>query len=649
MNHDTYKKKVLRKSKKILFIPLSLLFCSQVFPQIIQEKDIHPKTLNSIKIPDTDSIRLFYIRPSSLLLSKLFSLEYIEKERIDVLLGSLKNKASKTLVTRELYDLIVTSQKPSDTKSLTDQSDKNYLDYSGKKIRNITIRRLNVFGSDLNNPNLYNPGRADELLNKTHFNTNEIIIRKNLLFHEDDTVSPLTLSDNERLLRQLPFIDDARIVVVPVSDSEADIVVLTKDVYSLGGILNFDGIQKGTVSLFEKNIFGMGHEFRIEVPYDSQYSDSPALGVGYKINNIGKSFVNLDIYYYNGLGKKTYGFDLTRDLVSSETKYAGGISVRQMFTSEDLDSLKSPSPLKYNLQDYWISRSFMLNKESVTRFIAGVRYTNNNVFDHPFILPDSYHYLQKYKMILGSASLSIQEYYKANLIYGYGRTEDIPFGGLMNITIGKEFNEYKERLYVGTSISLGHSIKQLGYFYNSLKFATFLNKGTAEQGIVSISSNIVSNLVYIGKSRIRNFINLDYTRGFARYSDESLNINRELGFSGFRNDSIGGNQRVLVNLESVIFSPVYFYGFRFAFFGFADMAFIFDSNQNLNNGDYISSLGFGIRIRNDNLVLNTFQIRLGIYPNLPHDSRINYIMFSGEQLLRPNNFEPGAPSVLTYH
>ena len=61
-------------------------------------------------------------------------------------------------------------------------------------------------------------------------------------FHEGDTISPLKLSDNERFLRELPYIDDARILVVPVSDNEADIIVITKDVYSLGAKVNFSGI-----------------------------------------------------------------------------------------------------------------------------------------------------------------------------------------------------------------------------------------------------------------------------------------------------------------------------------------------------------------------------------------------------------------------
>ena len=58
-----------------------------------------------------------------------------------------------------------------------------------------------------------------------------------------------------------------------------------------------------------------------------------------------------------------------------------------MFTTEDLDSLPEPVPVKYTFQDYWLLRSFLINKESVTRLIFGARYTNNNVFSHPYIDP----------------------------------------------------------------------------------------------------------------------------------------------------------------------------------------------------------------------------------------------------------------------
>jgi hypothetical protein len=561
---------------------------------------------------------------------------------------SLKIKASRTLITRKLYDFLIVSHEPSSKKEISGSSEAGFEMFSGKRIRKIEIHRLGVFGSSLANPLAYNPDKIEKLLNDTHVNTNEHIIRKNLLFSEGDTLSPLILSDNERILRQLPYIDDSRIIVVPVSDQDVDIIVVTKDVYSLGASYKYSSIKKGSASLFDKNIFGMGYEFRINVPYDSDLPDSPGFGIEYNIDNIARSFTNLGLFYFDGLGEKTYGFNIDRKLLSATTRYAFGISVRKMYTTEDLDTLPVPEPLKYNFQDYWFSRSFLLNKESVSRLILGARFTNNDVWNHPFILPDSYRQLQKYRMYIGSAAFSFQKYYKANLIYGYGRTEDIPYGGLLKLTFGKEDSEFKQRLYTGAELSLGQSIKSIGYFFTSIGAATFFNNKQTEQGLLLLRARFISNLSYLGKFRIRNFVKADYTRGFDRYLDEKLRFNREDGFTGFRNDSVSGRQRLAVSLESVLFSPVNLYGFRFAFFGFADLGFLFGTNEFVQQGEVLSSIGLGIRIRNDNFVFNTLQVRLGYFPNPPDYSKINYILVSGEQLLRPENFDPGPPSLLPY-
>jgi hypothetical protein len=319
-----------------------------------------------------------------------------------------------------------------------------------------------------------------------------------------------------------------------------------------------------------------------------------------------------------------------------------------MYTSEDLDTLPVPAPLKYNLQDYWLSRSFLINKEAVSRIIIGARYTNNNVFNHPFILPESFYNLQRYKIYLASAAFSIQKYTKTNLIYSYDRTEDIPYGALFKITTGREFNEFKQRTYLGGEVSFAKSVKALGYFYTYAGLSTYLNKNQTEQGILSLGMNYFSNLINLGNSKIRNFVYFQYTRGFNRYTNEYLKFTTDNGFSGFKNDSINGTQRLSVSLESVLFSPINLYGFRFAFFGFTDLAFLSGTNEILGRGYTLSSIGVGIRIRNDNMVFNTLQIRIGYFPNPPAYSTISPIVVSGEQLLHPPNFEPGPPAVIPY-
>ncbi len=569
-------------------------------------------------------------------------------DRLPVFFDSLKMKASRYLITKKLYELMVVNPKPLPVTSLNRSSDIDFRLYTGRRIRNIEIRKLNVFGTDINNPDYFHPNKIETLLNRTHLNTNDFIIRKNLLFKKGDAVSPLILSDNERLLRELPFIVDSRILVVPAGNNEADIIVITKDVYSLGVDLRYSGTHSGDFSIFDRNILGIGHEFRLEVPYDSNLPDSPGFGISYEINNISKTFLNLNVFFYDGLGKKTYGFDLQRKLMSSATKYAGGISVKEMFTTEDLDTMAVPGPLKYNLQDYWLMRSFLLNKESVSRLIVGVRYTNNNVFDHPFILPDSYHYLQKYELFLGSLAFSMRKFYKTSMIYSYGPTEDIPYGGMANLTVGREINEFRDRIYGGVSVSAGQSIPSIGYFYSSAGISAFFNGKKTEQGLLHLGTSYFSNLQYLGKYRVRNFVRMDYIRGFDRNSDEKIVFNTENGFSGFRNDSVGGRQRINLSFESVFFRPGNFYGFRLAFFAFGDLGYLFGTNEYITQGEVLSSIGVGIRVRNDNLVLNTFQIRFSFFPNLPDYSKVNYVNVSGENLLKPDNFDPGPPSLVPY-
>lgn len=625
----------------LLFIP------NTVYPQIQSDKET---ILNISRQPFShirDNISLFSEDTLHRDLSSLIP-PRILKDRTLLFLDSLKARSSKFLFTRKLYDLIIVSNEPANKKQITTTSDISFLNHSGKKIRKIYIQRLNIFGADIDNPVNNSPNLTENLLNKTHINTNEFIVRKNLLFSEGDKISPLIFSDNERILRRLSFIDDARIIVVPVSDEEADIIVITKDVYSLGAGFSYKGLKKGSVSLFEKNIFGTGQELGFEVPYDAKASDSPGFGIHYTMDNIGKTFINFNLNYFNDIGKNSYGFRLTRDLISATTKYAGGISVLQVSTSEDLDTLPIPESLKYNIQDYWLSRSFLIDKESVTRIIIGARYTNNNVFDRPFILPYSYLNLQKYRMFLGTAAFSIQKYYKTNLIYNYGRTEDIPYGGLLRFTVGKEINEFKNRTYFGADISLGKSSRDLGYFYGSAGLSSYFAGKKSEQGLLLLEMKYFSNLVRVRNFMIRNFVNIKYTRGFARYTDERLTFSHENGFSGFTNDTVSGTQRVICSLESVIFSPLNFYGFRFAFFGFADISFIAETNQLMSNGNTLSAIGLGMRIRNDNLVINTLQFRLGFYPNFPLYSSVNHFVVSGEQLLKPKTFDPGPPSIIPY-
>jgi hypothetical protein len=561
---------------------------------------------------------------------------------------SLNTETSHSNLTRRLLDIITVSP-ATNYEAIDNISDENYLIYSGMKIRRIEIQQLNVFGSDINDPTISSANQLTNILNKTHVNTAERIIRNNLLFKTGDTISPLTLSDNERILRELSYINDARIFVVPISEDEADIVVVTKDVYSIGFDVNLAGLKRGHFAVFDRNLIGLGHSIEFDMPFDfTKTSNRLGFGFNYSVSNIKHSFIDFKTFYVKGFGIETYGLKLIRPLVAYTTKYAGGISINRMHTTEDLDTMAIASPLSYTLQDYWLLRSFLINSSKVQRIIIGARYYNNNIFERPFIFEDSYHSLQQYKIFLGSIAYSRQKYYKTNLIYAYGRTEDIPFGALVRITAGKELNEFKNRFYLGFDASTGRSVRKLGYFYASMAVGGYWYENEPEQGILSANINYFSNHITAGKYKVRNFVNLNYTRGVNRFSDEYLNFINKNGFAGFKNDTIMGSQRFSVGVESALFCPSDIWGFKFVVYGFADMGLLRGTNLFASQNFNLTSIGLGVRIRNDNLVFSTLQIRLAYYPSRPDFSKLDNIVLSGEQLFRHPNFVPEPPAIIQY-
>lgn len=68
---------------------------------------------------------------------------------------------------------------------------------------------------------------------------------------------------------------------------------------------------------------------------------------------------------------------------------------------------------------------------------------------------------------------------------------------------------------------------------------------------------------------------------------------------------------MILNTETVVFTPYQPLGFRIAVFGFADFGLI-GYSPNIFKNDFFTSFGLGVRLRNERLVFNTIQIRLGV-------------------------------------
>ena len=561
---------------------------------------------------------------------------------------SLKVKAERRRLTSLLYDMIIVAPATQGPAREELKSTRTYEAYEGKTIRSIEIIRLDAFGQDINDPEDKSPSRAERLMNSTYTKTRKFVLSQHLVFRKGDTVSALRLADNERLLRELPFIDDARITVVPADSNFADIAVVVREKYPVGINLRIDDLKSGRAGVFTRNFAGFGHELEISLPYNYNKYNTPGIGLRYSVNNIARSFSDLKMQFSDGLGTTLLGGVFSRDFVTSETKYAWSASVMFTRTNDGIDTMAVPAPLRFTRQDYWAARSFMLDRSSVTRLIITGRYMHNNVFRRPLIDDFSYYRFQNYRTVTGSLTVTSQRFINTSLIYSYGRTEDIPYGYMAELLLGRENNEFKWRSYAGLSVAYGNFFTGLGYLYAGAGISAFYNKGNTEQGMVQGSLRYFTPLARVGRSKVRTFMNLNFTRGFNRYSDECLYFRNDGLIRGFRNDSLSGNTRLALSFEPVLFINKPLIGFRFALFAFADAGILSRSEFMEDSFHAVTALGAGVRIRNDQLVLNTLQVRIAWYPNSPPWSESSWVTANSMVKLVPPRFEPDPPGLVPY-
>jgi len=594
-----------------------------------------------------------FIIPSSIKYS-------IKEDKGDLYFSNLEQKVAKHKWTKELHNIIITPKhKIVKSDSLkTSLAVNQFISYAGRPIRHIKIKQLDVFGPTILDTTRYPKSWIERTGNKMHFTSKKYLIVNSLLFKEGDNVKPETLADNERILRGLPYLEDAFISVHSVGElnDSVDVTVITKDVWSEAFNIQINNISSGQVQFWNRNIFGFGHEVQNNIPVDSRKHQIVGYDGHYKINNIAGTFIKGAFSYLNSFNTESFGLSLDRGFITPNIKYAGGISIVNSNTKTyfKVDTSFSFIPLKFNKFDGWIGRSFVINshngfsklRQNIT-FLAGI--SRDRFIKRPDITQNSYYQFQNKTLVLGTISFERQSFFKSNLIYSFGRTEDIPVGTQVQFTFGIENNEFFKRKYFSNNIKFGKFFGNFGYAYTEVATGGFVNNANKpEQAEFQVSTHYFSNIFTIGQFNFRQFLNLSYTRGIHRYSNEHLTMNNELGIAGFMNDSIIGNRRFNMHWETVCFTPWYVYDFRFVLFAFADHSWIKQNEGSLFDRWPYTGIGLGIRIRNERLVFNTIQIRFTLYPNIPAHSRSEFFDISGEPLLNPPSFAPKEPALLEY-
>ncbi|MES2890406.1 MAG: hypothetical protein V4725_00290 [Bacteroidota bacterium] len=533
-----------------------------------------------------------------------------------------------------------------------------YRIHEGKSVNSIRIVSLG-FERNLQDTTVIKRSIGVIIANAFHKNTREKVIYNNLFFREGSPVNSYLLADNERHLREQTFIQDARILLVPVEGSTdlVDVVVITKDVFSIGGTVNVSGVDRVRLGVREENIGGTGSKLSLSTLYEKNRRPNFGYGAEFINRNIGGSFINLKMGFQNyrnafnsGRREETYVYaQLEKPLVSQYMRWIGSFEISQNKTSNAYikDSLYQ-SDFQYNYvnTDAWIGYNFGKNgllpggKTGRLRKLVAVRSMYQK-FDK---MPERNAFIYDYRFVnttgvLMSFNLFKQNFYKTSFIYGFGRNEDVPEGFTAAVIGGWTETNKRSRPYYG--LDLQHTNFNKKGFFSSYTFRLggYDYKGKMED------FDILANIEHFTRLRKlntqwlnRNFYSVGFTRQINPLMNQPLFLRSVFGIPYHWNGQINADMRGTIRGETVFFNMNKFWGFRMAPFMFADLCVIKPSNLSYQKSELYSAFGAGIRTRNENLVFGTIELKGYYFPRPLENMRGFKIEVSSNIRFKYNSF-----------
>jgi hypothetical protein len=514
---------------------------------------------------------------------------------------------------------------------LTTRSELAFKPYEGKIIRHIIINQYKferTFADTANRINYF----GTRILNSLHNTTKEWAIRQDLFIKENTPVSAYLLADNERYLRTLAYIQDARIIIQPKTGSpdSVDVYVITKDLFSINFVLNQATTGKFKARIEDVNLFGAAQSLQATVLV--QKNRSPATGVGlmYTKFNIAHSFIAASVGYSNispdlrdgTTDEHAFTFSLQRNLVSQYSHFAGGLLLGDFETFNNYGKPENNFyDYHYHLFDTWVGynlgvKKFLVDKTKLDRKFVSLRYLNEGFAQTPQQAIDKLIFRFNDKQaVLGQITFFKQEFYKTNYLYGFGTTEDVPHGYNVAVTGGWYKQAYLSRPYLGVDANRYFLYTRGDIIQYFVRTGSFFNHGQLQDAGILFGAAGFSRPFELTSLKIRQYIRFSYARIFNRTGLEPLGINNTFGLRLFTADSVQGEQRISLHSETISFINYKVFGFKFSPFLFADVAGLsLDKNlQDIPNWYY--GIGGGLRTRNENLVFRTAEARFVYFPH----------------------------------
>lgn len=522
---------------------------------------------------------------------------------------------------RELADLL--KARPFSDTARQEKSETRFLPYEGKIIRDIHIDN-----ERFSRPIRQGKGFAasvERFAHKLHTNTRSITIKQHLFFAPGQRLNPYRLADNERFLRDQDFILDSRIVVEPIDDNgdSVDVHIYTRDVFSLGGRFSPGNVDEVKLGVYDANLMGLGQRLDASLVVDG--SRTPVAGVSafYRKSSLLGSLANVTVGFtqlndassFATEYEYAYFLRISRPLVSPYSRWAGGFELSRNW-SRNVRNFADSLFLRYayNVRDIWLGYNIGIknNMNDRTRHFVAVRYFDQRYTRQPAQeLQQSLALYNDRKLLLAELTFYEQNFYKTNYIFGFGRTEDIPYGTTFTLTGGwsKELNN--ERPYFSADFNKS-LVAPEGNFYTIRAAAGGYYRNEVQDAVYLVSANFFSRLLTWRRNKVRQSFEGGYTQLSNQRTANLLTINNQL--RGFTPDSLVGFKRFYFRSETTVFTKWNLANFRFAPFVALEAAVLRVGDEGSRQTKFYPGIGGGIRTRNENLIFGTLEARFFFFP-----------------------------------
>lgn len=500
-------------------------------------------------------------------------------------------------------------------------SDQYFAFYKDRIIKNISIERVPVLDGNLFDTTNVDLSGFGRFLNKTYSPTRERVIRKNLHFKENDQVNARIFSDNERLLRNLSYIEDAFIKITPVGNSNdsVNVTVMAKDRYPIGVRGDVNDYNAFEVEPYSRNFAGLGHSIGIIGEFDGDTEEKFGYGASYAINNMWGTFFDSEVRYQNGVDRENFRIQFEKPFLTTHTKHGGEIVYQQLrekvsehpYLNDSLENDNSRYHLTYF--DLWMGHSFFFHQDITRPFLnVAARYASFNYKNQPLIDESTNYQFHNRQLYLAGLSWQQVSYIKTSRLLKYGTVEDVPIGYNLNVTAGWEKTSFYERPYSGLRANYSMYFNNAGIFLAYTEAGGYINDSELEDGLAGLRFDYLSPLSKLGQYEIRNIFELKLStvrnpRYFIPYySTRTFATDYLTGYKNYSNLS--------VYYRPVFYSNYQIWGFRFSFNPYVNIGWLAKSNDTAKDVDRYSEIGIWASTKNESLIFPAMHLQLGYFP-----------------------------------